>query len=549
MIPLSVLREYMPKLKDEDLKELGPVEYDQSKVPEVSKKHAENVRRKVYLPDMTESFARGVEYAGLIASDAVGISNETKGRQDSVETQFNAVQQEMTGKDVISAPELIAARGGEPTLSDRLDKEQQEVTAQLAQTANFNKAKFYKNPIDEPFPISLSVYKDNSGKVITDMHNINELMNMSTTDTGVFYAAPYPFGSTSNDGLTPETPTTLAKAVLMEEVHTIFLRRGLYNREGIGGLAGTLTHDKIKLIAYQDEQVLLGNSNNYVNWKQHSPNVYKVDRNGTVGVYDSAIFDKYGNDYKYTKVGSINELNSIEGSWYTDNVSVYVRTLDGRVPDDKIKLSIGGNNIKINNSSGKYYFEGITFENGANGMLVESTNIVYFKNCHFRNSLDKAIDFAGGTNIAILEDCRAYGSQTNDGISYRDGVAYFLEINCLGFDNGKESNIDNNNGSTSHGLTGYGIRVNGIYFDNKGPNVADVFGANNTSLIWNVGCTAYGSASSSDGGSCDFITTDKTYWEDCVSYGSVNSFASTEKTSYIRNSIYEEQPNGLIVPY
>lgn len=131
-IPLSVLREYMPKLKDEDLKELGPIEYDQSKVPEVSKKHAENVRRKAYLPDMTESFARGLEYAGLIANEAVDISNETKGRQDTVETQFNSVQQELTDKDPISAPELIAARNGEANLKARLDKEQQQVNAQLA---------------------------------------------------------------------------------------------------------------------------------------------------------------------------------------------------------------------------------------------------------------------------------------------------------------------------------------------------------------------------------------------------------------------------------
>lgn len=109
-IPISVLREYMPKLKDEDLKELGPIEYDQSKIPAVSKKHAENVRRKVYLPDMTESFARGVEYAGLIASEAVDISNGTKRRQDTIESQFNAVQQEMTDKDVISAPEIISLR-------------------------------------------------------------------------------------------------------------------------------------------------------------------------------------------------------------------------------------------------------------------------------------------------------------------------------------------------------------------------------------------------------------------------------------------------------
>lgn len=90
MIPISVLREYMPKLKDEDLKELGPVEYDQSKVPEVSKKHAENVRRKVYLPDMTESFARGVEYAGLMSSGAENkatnadlLSKDTQNRFDN----------------------------------------------------------------------------------------------------------------------------------------------------------------------------------------------------------------------------------------------------------------------------------------------------------------------------------------------------------------------------------------------------------------------------------------------------------------------------------
>ncbi len=131
-IPISVLREYMPKLKDEDLKELGPVEYDQSKVPEVSKKYAENVRRKAYLPDMTESFARGVEYAGLIAREAVGISNETKGRQDTVETQFNSVQHELTDKDPISAPEIIAARVDttgktHETLKNRLDSNENKI--------------------------------------------------------------------------------------------------------------------------------------------------------------------------------------------------------------------------------------------------------------------------------------------------------------------------------------------------------------------------------------------------------------------------------------
>lgn len=59
---------------------------------------------------------------------------DLENRQTSVESQFNSLQQEMTGKDIVSAPEIIAARNGEETLKARLDKEQQEITAQLAQT-------------------------------------------------------------------------------------------------------------------------------------------------------------------------------------------------------------------------------------------------------------------------------------------------------------------------------------------------------------------------------------------------------------------------------
>ena len=121
--------------RDRDTSGLGPIEYDQSKVPALIRKHADDVRTKTYGQGVREAQARNAEYAGLIASESVDISNETKGRQDTVENQFNAVQQEMTDKDVISAPEIIAARGGEPTLSARLDKEQQEVTTKLADIA------------------------------------------------------------------------------------------------------------------------------------------------------------------------------------------------------------------------------------------------------------------------------------------------------------------------------------------------------------------------------------------------------------------------------
>lgn len=54
-------------------------------------------------------------------------------RQDNVENQFQDVLDETTGKDVINGPEIIAARNGETNLKARLDKEKNEVTAQLAQ--------------------------------------------------------------------------------------------------------------------------------------------------------------------------------------------------------------------------------------------------------------------------------------------------------------------------------------------------------------------------------------------------------------------------------
>lgn len=119
---------------DRDTNGLGPIEYDQTKVPALIRKYAENVRTKTYGQEVREAQARNAELAGLIAGEAVNTSNETKSRQETVETQFNSIQQELTNKDPISAPEIIAARGGEPTLSARLEKDQQEVNAQLAQT-------------------------------------------------------------------------------------------------------------------------------------------------------------------------------------------------------------------------------------------------------------------------------------------------------------------------------------------------------------------------------------------------------------------------------
>src|SRR5690606_25634844 len=114
----------------------------------------------------------GREVRGAIHDGIKKINEEvenTTDRQDSVEAQFQSVLDETTGKDVISAPEITAARvGADDTnypnlkerldteyqkLSSRLDTEYQKLSSQLAQTEHkINRVKF--SELQEPIFIA-----------------------------------------------------------------------------------------------------------------------------------------------------------------------------------------------------------------------------------------------------------------------------------------------------------------------------------------------------------------------------------------------------------
>ncbi len=81
------------------------------------------IKNAVYGREVREAIHDGVFRANQIADGADAKADNTEIRQDAVEVFNNQVVQEMTDKDVISAPELIQARGGEATLVDRLDRD------------------------------------------------------------------------------------------------------------------------------------------------------------------------------------------------------------------------------------------------------------------------------------------------------------------------------------------------------------------------------------------------------------------------------------------
>ena len=107
--------------RDRDTNGLGPIEYDQSKVPSLIRKHADNVRTKTYGQEVREAQARNAELAGLIASEAAKTANMTQSRQNTLEAYNDQVIAEITNKDVVSAPEIIQARGPYTTLNQRLE--------------------------------------------------------------------------------------------------------------------------------------------------------------------------------------------------------------------------------------------------------------------------------------------------------------------------------------------------------------------------------------------------------------------------------------------
>ena len=172
---------------DVDTSPLPPAEYDQSLVPELSRKHADYVRSKTRGLHVREALARGVEYAGLVSSVANKTAKDTKVRQDNLETYNKQMIVEMTNKDVISAPEIIEARNGKATLAERLTEDSNKL--ELVQTAfrqfTVNIADFgakYDDPTFDNMPI-ISAAQD-----YVAAHGNGDIY---FPDLGVLYVKPY----------------------------------------------------------------------------------------------------------------------------------------------------------------------------------------------------------------------------------------------------------------------------------------------------------------------------------------------------------------------
>lgn len=109
--------------RDRDTSGLGPIEYDQTKVPALIRKHADNVRNKTYGQEVREGLARGIEYSGLIAGEASTKVIAQDKKINHLDIQFgNAINAITVDTEVIDA-RVDAMGTSHETLKSRLDSD------------------------------------------------------------------------------------------------------------------------------------------------------------------------------------------------------------------------------------------------------------------------------------------------------------------------------------------------------------------------------------------------------------------------------------------
>jgi len=356
--------------------------------------------------------------------------------------------------------------------------------------------------------------------------------------TGKTYYVDIKTGNDSNDGLTPATAfKTMNKAISMSDVVVIRVAAGVYYWN-----YGPTTINKPALSIISEGGKSTFSVHDKLTWTVSAgyTYTYEATRSAVASVWDTQILDKNGDYTPLTQRASIAEVDANPGSWYTDGTKVYVRTRDSReITDDSVRAYLNVDNLKFA-ANGTLYLENIDFEGGKSAVRVENlaagnTTKLYAKNVSFKYSSSSNGLTALGVSEAILQNCLAARNYL-DGLNYHaqnSVIPKAVEVDCIGRSNGIE-NGHHNNGSSIHD-GGTIVRINGEYYENDGPNIADVNGAKS----WNVACVARQSTPS-DSNSTNFYNQGTMWLDNCESYGSENDLVvAGNGTTYTRNFLTE----------
>lgn len=210
-------------------------------------------------------------------------------------------------------------------------------------------------------------------------------------------------------------------------------------------------------------------------------------------VYDATFLDSYGDDVPLTLQPNVAAVDANPGSWYFNAGTVYIRTTDSRVPDVSLRYFYGTNAINCARDNKTLYLEGLHFRGGSGAYFANASAVggmrVYAQDCSFKYATSTSAEccLCEGVTEVIFRDCIAAKAQA-DGFHYNilntiNSVG--IEIDCISYDNGIASGFSGNGSSAHNSCTT--IRIMGLYYNNKGPNLHDTGSTKN----WALGCECH----------------------------------------------------------
>lgn len=236
---------------------------------------------------------------------------------------------------------------------------------------------------------------------------------------------------------------------------------------------------------------------------------------------ESSVVFKTQDDYEYThtniyditninkglilplvRATSVSTVTNVAGTYIVSNGKLYLHLFNGNRPTDE-NIAIVGDDANVISLSGsdaecKWYLEGLTIFGGSScirahnsasypAQTVIGVDVKTYYAQTSNNIFMRGVD-------AYFQRCLAVGAYL-DGFNYHElaegDVANGFEVDCVGHDNGSRQSVEapSNNGSTMHD-GGKIVRINGLYYNNNGGNVAD---ASPNTESYNYGCTAFDS--------------------------------------------------------
>ena len=354
--------------------------------------------------------------------------------------------------------------------------------------------------------------------------------------TSTTYFVSYDRGSSSATGLNPGAALKYPSDAMTKAKNgdMIVVMGGYYPRNQLG-------FDQNKSVHIQGGIFCNADNNRSLTWTLVEGTTYKTTRSQAFSVYqandDGSAFTEFIN------TSTLEICKSTHGSYFIDGDTVYVNTPDGYsgAPGYDILVSLNAVGATINTN---VWCENTTFVFGGQAACLNrsSTDPALFSGCIFKYAKQNGFMSQGGKSYLL--NCESYNNG-RDGFNYKklnSNVSYGFEVGCTAHHNGDDESTGSDNGSTAHDGS-IVTRINGKYYENKGPNIADV---NPGTMSYNLNCACSNSIATAQDRQIDFNIEDGTmYLDRCTSDG---SFISLYEASVTMPQTTKSYNLGSVLP-